>query len=190
MLSIGRRAMFLIGILAAMGTVSLGGNLIAGHISAQSGSTKTIYACVRDRIGVVVIRSEFEGYGTNWTPVEWNVQGPQGPTGEQGPHGAPGLTISQVRPGLSVLPVLPDPEEPEAIKGRPAYKVQSALLVPSAPEETPAWRAVLGLLDHKAKEGQGDLPDSSDSREKPAIREKPGQQALREIQGLRELPGH
>ena len=39
----------------------------------------------------------------------------------------------------------------------------------------------LGLLDHKAKEGQGDLPDSSDSREKPAIRE---------IQGLRELPGH
>ena len=90
MLSIGRRAMLLIGILAAMGTVSLGGNLIAGHISAQSGSTKTIYACVRDRIGVVVIRSEFEGCGTNWTPVEWNVQGPQGPTGEQGLRGAPG----------------------------------------------------------------------------------------------------
>lgn len=100
------------------------------------------------------------------------------------------LTVSPVRPGLSVLPVLPDPEEPEAIKGRPAYKVQSALLAPRAPGETPAWRAVLGLLDHKAKEGQGDLPDSSDSREKPAIREKPGQQALREIQGLRELPGH
>ena len=90
MLSIGRRAMLLIGILAAMGTVSLGGNLIAGHISAQSGSTKTIYACVRDRIGVVVIRSEFEECGTNWTPVEWNVQGPQGPTGEQGLRGAPG----------------------------------------------------------------------------------------------------
>ena len=63
------------------------------------------------------------------------------------------------------------------------------MLVPRAPGETPAWWAVLGLLDHKAKEGQGDLPDSSDSREKPAIREKPGQQALREIQGLRELPG-
>ena len=184
MLSIGRRAMFLIGILAAMGTVSLDGNLIAGHISAQSGSTKTIYACVRDRIGVVVIRSEFEGCGTNWTPVEWNVQGPQGPTGEQGlrkPQARLALTVSPVRPGLSVLPVLPDPEEPEAIKGRPAYKVQSALLVPRALGETPAWRAVLGLLDHKAKEGQGDLPDSSDSREKPAIRE---------IQGLRELPGH
>ena len=89
MLSIGRRAMLLIGILAAMGTVSLGGNLIAGHISAQSESTKTIYACVRDRIGVVVIRSEFEGCGTNWTPVEWNVQGPQGPTGEQGLRGLP-----------------------------------------------------------------------------------------------------
>ena len=68
------------------------------------------------------------------------------------------LTVSPVRPGLSVLPVLPDPEEPEAIKGRPAYKVQSALLVPRAPGETPAWWAVLGLLDHKAKEGQGDLP--------------------------------
>ena len=90
MLSIGRRALLLIGILAAMGTVSLGGNLIAGHISAQSGFTKTIYACVRDRIGVVVIRSEFEVCGTNWTPVEWNTQGPQGPTGDQGVRGAPG----------------------------------------------------------------------------------------------------
>ena len=104
--------------------------------------------------------------------------GPAGANGLAGPAGA----ISPAGP--------PDPEEPEAIKGRPAYKVQSALLVPRAPGETPAWWAVLGLLDHKAKEGQGDLPDSSDSREKPAIREKPGQQALREIQGLRELPGH
>ena len=90
MLSIGRHVLLLIGILSAMGAVSLGGTLVAGHLSAQSGSAKTMYACVRDRIGVVVIRSEFEGCGTNWTPVEWNVQGQQGPTGDQGVSGAPG----------------------------------------------------------------------------------------------------
>ena len=192
MLSIGRRAMLLIGILAAMGTVSLGGNLIAGHISAQSGSTKTIYACVRDRIRVVVIRSEFEGCGTNWTPVEWNVQGPQGPTGEQGLRGAPGPAGAN---GLAGPAGAIGPAGPPGSRGARGDQGQaglqgSALLVPRAPGETPAWRAVLGLLDHKAKEGQEDLPDSSDSREKPAIREKPGQQALREIQGLRDLPGH
>ena len=101
MLSIGRRALLLIGILTAIGTVSLGGTLIAGHISAQSGSAKTIYACVRDRIGVMVIRSEFEGCGTNWTPVEWNTQGPQGPqgpTGEQGVRGGPGAAPQSVWP--------------------------------------------------------------------------------------------
>ena len=128
--------------------------------------------------------------GHQWNGTSKDPKAPRASKGSVEPQARLALTVSPVRPGLSVLPVLPDPEEPEAIKGRPAYKVQSALLVPRAPGETPAWWAVLGLLDHKAKEGQGDLPDSSDSREKPAIREKPGQQALREIQGLRELPGH
>ena len=135
MLSIGRRALFLIGILTTIGTVSLGGTLIAGHISAQSGFTKTIYACVRDRIGVVLIRSEFEACGTNWTPVEWNTRGPQGPTGDQGVRGAPG-------PAGAIGPAgAPGAQGAHGDKG-----------------ETPARRATLGPRDPKAKEGVTDPP--------------------------------
>ena len=93
----------------------------------------------------------------------------------------------QARRAISVPPVLQEPEVPAAIKDRPAPPDQSVLPVNKDKGETPAWRALLGLLDHKAKEDLADLQDPLASKEQPATREPPGHRGK---SGLKGLPDH
>ena len=106
------------------------GILLGSHPgNAQDLGGDIIHACVRDRVGLAIIVGQNEPCPPDWSPTEWNVEGPAGPpgpgdTGPPGPAGPPG--------GVSAI------ESVTAVSGLDSATEKSVLA------ECPMGKVVLG----------------------------------------------
>ena len=66
------------------------GTVVTSQLDAQS-ADDTVYVCVRDTNGVMVAVDKTEQCPLGWSPLDWSVQGSQGPKGGQGLNGAQGI---------------------------------------------------------------------------------------------------
>ncbi|HEX2296401.1 MAG TPA: phage tail protein [Actinomycetota bacterium] len=79
--------------------LSLGGGLaLANH------DTTTIHACAKTGTGALRVVSSGDECKSNETPMQWTVEGPQGPPGPQGPIGPQGPAGPQGPQGPQGIP--------------------------------------------------------------------------------------
>jgi hypothetical protein len=73
-------------VLAAVGIGALVAGIVVGGVAvAETGQADTIQACVK-RNGTIRIVDSTDDCRRNWTPLEWNVSGLEGPVGPAGPQ--------------------------------------------------------------------------------------------------------
>jgi len=70
-----------------MGFVGAG---LATLASAHGGDTNLIHACLNPGNGTIYVVGANQSCSQNQTPLDWNIQGPQGLPGPQGPAGPQG----------------------------------------------------------------------------------------------------
>ncbi|HUS17869.1 MAG TPA: hypothetical protein VM536_22970 [Chloroflexia bacterium] len=78
------------GILIAALLMGFAGSGFATLVHA-SGESNRIHACLNNGNGTVYVVPAGQACGANQTPLDWNVEGPQGATGPAGPVGPQGL---------------------------------------------------------------------------------------------------
>ena len=107
--------------------------LVGGATWALANDDNTIYACISPG-GTIRIVDDADSCRSQETPLEWNIEGPEGPQGEQGLQGDPG----------------PQGEQgPQGDQGPPGvldfYTVSSAVIAVGSGEERTAYvRCVVG----------------------------------------------
>jgi hypothetical protein len=83
-------------------------------------SAQVIHACVNHSSGDLKIVPAGAACQRNWSPLSWNVQGPQGPQGPQGllgPQGAQGAQGAQGIPGSQGPQGIPGQQGPQGQPG-------------------------------------------------------------------------
>lgn len=89
--------------------------LVAGQVglvSAHGGDVALIHACVNDSSGTLKIVGADQECGNGWSPLDWNIMGPQGDPGPAGPQGDPGPAGPQGDPGPAGPQGDPGPQGP------------------------------------------------------------------------------
>lgn len=67
-----------------------------GLVSAHGGDLALIHACVNDSSGTLKIVGADQGCSKGWSPLDWNIMGPQGDPGPAGPQGQAGAGVKTI----------------------------------------------------------------------------------------------
>ena len=119
------RRMFWIPLLLVM--VALASALMGSRlINAQETESNVIYACVRDGVGIAKIVGSDETCPSNWTLLEWNIEGPPGNDGADGAPGVAGLPGSQGEKGDPGVNGDPGIQGEQGLQGVPGTSDQSS----------------------------------------------------------------
>jgi hypothetical protein len=88
-----------------------------GLVSAHGGDVALIHACVNDSSGTLKIVGADQECSNGWSPLDWNIMGPQGDSGPAGPQGDSGPAGPQGDSGPAGPQGDPGPAGPQGDPG-------------------------------------------------------------------------